>query len=147
MPPEGHPQLNQRRRERSHMAGRVPGQQNPQFKPQPTTVHNVELIQGYFSSGEDELYSHPLSLKNRRKSPSKTGYGHPAGHSLVSGGMHQGQPDFYHSSAYLAHDPSYGSYMVDRQGRYLHSSVKKVYQHHRTPMDGQMPYSYAGGGM
>lgn len=34
-------------------------QSNPQFQPQPTTVHNVALIPNYFSSGEEE--SDPLT--------------------------------------------------------------------------------------
>jgi hypothetical protein len=34
-------------------------QNNPQFQPQPTTVHNVALIPNYFSSGEED--NDPLS--------------------------------------------------------------------------------------
>jgi hypothetical protein len=56
-----------RKRDRSQM---VPhGMKNhPGFQPQPTTVHNVELIHGYFSSGDDEAnYGyHRMSIKNNK---------------------------------------------------------------------------------
>jgi len=65
-------------------------QNNPQFQPQPTTVHNVELIQGYFSSGEEEGlgYQYPISMKNQRGSYSKQGaYSQPVNKQGRSGYM------------------------------------------------------------
>ena len=41
------------RRDRSVLVGGITNN-NPHFKPQPTTVHNVALIPGYFSSGEED---------------------------------------------------------------------------------------------
>ena len=70
--------LNQRRRDRSHQQMMM---QNPQFQPQPTTTQNVELIHGYFSSGEEEGMAFPVNLKNKKimrqgfKSQSKQNFG------------------------------------------------------------------------
>lgn len=41
------------RRDRSVLVGGI-ANNNPHFKPQPTTVHNVALIPNYFSSGEED---------------------------------------------------------------------------------------------
>jgi hypothetical protein len=39
---------------------------NPNFQPQPTTVHNVELIHGYFSSGDEEMAYPQITNQNKR---------------------------------------------------------------------------------
>ena len=115
---------NQRRRERSQMVGMA---SHPQFQPKPTTVHNVELIQGYFSSGEDEYYNNP---NYKAKGYLKQGYQHSVPKQSKQKFNQYGQP-------YPNYEPASGEYAMDRPIYSQNFSVKKVNQSQRMHQENQ----------